>query len=151
MQKSTLVAMLIAIMHDSFITAEELQDRDLLNRQMIGRQREDRQMVERQMMERKDRQLLERICKKCSYCDTDPGCEGCARCGQCSSRAEVMKYDEMTLVYDDTLTTLSLQEGCRFCKAGEGEAGCRERCNRGCRICRGKDGQGLKSCGAIVE
>ena len=87
MQKSTLVAMLIVIMHDSFVTAEEQQDRDLL----------DRQMVDRQMMERKDRQLLERICKKCSYCDTDPGCEGCARCGQCSSRAEVMKYDDTCL------------------------------------------------------
>merc|ERR1712073_61301 len=112
-------------MHDSFINADGQQDRDLLNGQM-----EDRQMIGRQMMERKDRQLLERICKKCSYCDTDPGCDGCARCGQCSSRAEV---------------------GCRFCKAGEGEAGCRERCNRGCRICKGKDGQGLKSCGTIVE
>ena len=84
MQKSTLVAMLIVIMHDSFITAEEKQDRDLLNRQMegrqmmdrqmLGRQRDDRQMEDRQMMEREDRQLLERICKKCSYCDTDPGC-----------------------------------------------------------------------------
>ena len=103
MQKSALVAMLIVIMHNSFITAEELQDRDLLDRhmedrQMIGRQMVGRQREDRQMMERKDRQLLERICKKCSYCDTDPGCEGCARYGQCSSRAEVMKYDEMSNV-----------------------------------------------------
>ena len=42
MQKSTLVAMLMVIMHDSFITADEQQDRDLLHRQ--------RQMVDRQMI-----------------------------------------------------------------------------------------------------
>ena len=38
------------------------------------------------------------------------------------------------------------QEGCRFCKPEEDEAACRERCNKGCNICKGKDGSGLESC-----
>ena len=38
------------------------------------------------------------------------------------------------------------QEGCRFCREQETEEECVERCSKGCRICAGKDGDGLDSC-----
>ena len=44
---------------------------------------------------------------------------------------------------------LHYQAGCKFCKEGEAESGCRERCNKGCKICQGKDGSGLDSCNRI--
>lgn len=33
--------------------------------------------------------LLDKICDKCKYCETDPGCNGCAKCNECTSRTQV--------------------------------------------------------------
>merc|ERR1711953_124707 len=76
--------------------------------------------------EGKKRSFIERVCKKCEYCKDDPQCDGCKKCVECVSGVKM--------------------EGCRFCKAEEDEAACRERCNKGCNICKGKDGTGLESC-----
>ena len=27
--------------------------------------------------------FLSRLCQKCDYCNSDPGCDGCAKCSQC--------------------------------------------------------------------
>ena len=87
--------------------------------------------------------FLDRLCEKCSYCKTDPNCDGCAKCSQCKSRSQVPLQYLTSLKYFNVTTS---QEGCRFCKLGEDEDGCRSRCGKGCRICGGKDGTGLDSC-----
>ena len=33
--------------------------------------------------------FLDRVCEKCSYCKTDPNCDGCAKCADCASRSQV--------------------------------------------------------------
>ena len=88
--------------------------------------------------------FLDRLCEKCSYCKTDPNCDGCAKCSQCQSRSQVPL--ENILPPWKYLNIIVLQEGCRFCKLGEDEESCRNRCGKGCRICGGKDGTGLDSC-----
>merc|ERR1712142_135894 len=77
--------------------------------------------------------FLQRLCKKCEYCVEDPMCDGCNQCGDCftGENGGVGKA------------------GCKFCKEGEAESKCRERCNKGCKICQGKDGSGLDSCNRI--
>merc|ERR1739842_40252 len=72
----------------------------------------------------KKKSFLERVCQKCEYCQEDPQCDGCKKCGECIS--------------GDVKTSK-----CKFCKQEEDEIACRERCNKGCNICRGKDGSGL--------
>ena len=54
----------------------------------------------------------------------------------------------MTVKYTWRLnkSSFSLQAGCKFCREGEAESGCRERCSKGCNICQGKEGVGLESC-----
>ena len=41
-----------------------------------------------------------------------------------------------------------MQDGCRFCRKNEAVGKCKERCRKGCKICGGKDGEGLESCKA---
>merc|ERR1712059_10853 len=69
--------------------------------------------------------FLDQLCDKCDYCKKDPTCSGCAKCEQCTDKS---------------------QPNCRFCKAGETTKKCEERCMRGCNICKGKSGKGLKKC-----
>merc|ERR1712156_105568 len=69
--------------------------------------------------------LLNRICEKCNYCKTDPNCDGCQRCGECSSRS---------------------QRGCRFARKVKTRLVVEKDAPKGCRICGGKDGEGLESC-----
>merc|ERR1712183_331434 len=69
--------------------------------------------------------FLKDLCEKCEYCDTDPTCSGCSECLKCETRK---------------------QEGCRFCRKNEAEEDCKARCTKGCRICGGKNGDGLDSC-----
>ena len=69
--------------------------------------------------------FLSEICEKCEYCKIDTTCSGCQQCASCENRK---------------------QEGCRFCKEQETVEGCVKRCKRGCRICAGKDGEGLDRC-----
>ena len=38
--------------------------------------------------------FLDELCEKCSYCTTDPDCNGCSKCSQCTSRSAVnSKYN----------------------------------------------------------
>merc|ERR1711874_631089 len=70
--------------------------------------------------EKKSSKFRTDLCAKCEYCKEDPSCSGCARCSECKSRRDY---------------------GCKFCKKGEEEAKCVERCTKGCRIC-----ENLESC-----
>ena len=69
---------------------------------------------------KKKSQLLTNLCEKCEYCEGDPSCSGCARCGECKTRKDY---------------------GCKFCKKGEAEEKCVDRCTKGCRVCKN-----LESC-----
>ena len=41
--------------------------------------------------QKKQGNLLDKICDKCKYCETDPGCNGCAKCAECTSRKQVQQ------------------------------------------------------------
>jgi len=64
----------------------------------------------------KRRRLLDDLCAKCRYCETDPECGGCSRCDECKTKSHAL---------------------CRFCKKDEEEKDCIKRCTKGCRICSG--------------
>merc|ERR1712181_13397 len=68
--------------------------------------------------EEKSSKFLTDLCAKCRYCKKDPDCTGCARCSECKNRK---------------------QDGCRFCKPGENEGKCIDRCTKGCRVCENLD------------
>merc|ERR1711970_191990 len=77
-------------------------------------------------------EFLSDLCAKCNYCTTenaDNKCTGCAKCSECTPKQRKAKEGK-----------------CRFCKRKETEEGCVARCQKGCRICAGKDGNGLDSC-----
>ena len=74
---------------------------------------------------KKKSSFLAQLCEKCEYCTEDPTCQGCSECQKCETTE---------------------QEGCSLCRVKESEADCVERCTKGCRICGGKDGNGLESC-----
>ena len=42
--------------------------------------------------QKKQGSLLDRICEKCKYCETDPDCNGCAKCNECTSRKQVQQF-----------------------------------------------------------
>merc|ERR1711872_121667 len=86
-------------------------------------------MVMVMMVEGKSK-LVSDICAKCSYCETDPDCGGCARCGDCKTRKDY---------------------GCRFCRKGEEEEKCVERCSKGCRICKKLESCKTKNNSTIIE
>ena len=41
--------------------------------------------------EGKKKSLIERICKKCEYCKTDPQCDGCKRCEECVGGSKMVQ------------------------------------------------------------
>merc|ERR1712109_52318 len=46
--------------------------------------------------------FLSRLCQKCDYCNSDPGCDGCAKCSQCFGGDQTSK------------------EGCNICEGKDG-------------------------------
>ena len=93
----------------------------------------------------KRKTFLEKICGKCEYCKGDPNCDGCTKCDECLSGLK--KVNIGSVDYQNIFSNRFIsQEGCKFCKEGEDVLECKERCNKGCNICKGKDGTGLESC-----
>ena len=33
--------------------------------------------------------FLDKVCKNCAYCKTDPSCDGCSKCSECTSKSQV--------------------------------------------------------------
>merc|ERR1712236_30687 len=73
--------------------------------------------------------FLSDLCEKCDYCKTDIECLGCAKCSECTPMQRRVKTGK-----------------CRYCKENETVEKCKERCEKGCNICLGKDKKGLDSC-----